>query len=118
MLNKVSRLLFSLPFIILGAMHFLNGPNMVGLVPSYVPGAIFWVYFVGACLVAAGVSVNIGKKDGLAMRLLAILLVIFALTIFLPMVLGGNQMAMSSLLKDLGLAGAALFFSENAIDKS
>jgi len=99
-------------------MHFLNGPTMVGLVPAYLPGGIFWVYFIGACLVAAGISLNIGKKDGLAMKLLAALLVIFALTVFLPMFLAGNPMALSPLLKDLGLAGAALFFSEHAVDKS
>ena len=91
---------------------------MVGIVPSYVPGGIFWVYLTGLCLVAAGISVNIGKKDGLAMKLLAVLLVIFALMVFLPMVLSGNQMAMSSLLKELGLAGAALFFSNHALDQS
>ena len=118
MFDKLPRLLFSLPFIVLGSMHFVNGPAMVGLVPSYVPGGIFWVYVTGSCLVAAGISLNIGKKDALAMKLLAVLLVTFALTIFLPMILGGNQMAMSSLLKDLGLAGAALFFAKHAQDQS
>jgi len=34
------------------------------------------------------------------------------------MFLAGNPMALSPLLKDLGLAGAALFFSEHAVDKS
>ena len=62
MFDKLPRLLFSLPFIVLGSMHFVNGPAMVGLVPSYVPGGIFWVYVTGACLVAAGISLNIGKR--------------------------------------------------------
>ena len=106
MTDKLPRLLFSLPFIILGAMHFVNAP------------AMFWVYLTGGCLVAAGISLNIGKKDALAMRLLAVLLITFALTVFLPMLLKGNNMALSSLLKDLGLAGAALFFAEHAVDKS
>ena len=117
MTDKLPRLLFSLPFIILGAMHFVNAPAMSGLVPTFVPGAIFWVYLTGGCLVAAGISLNIGKKDALAMRLLAVLLITFALTVFLPMLLR-NNMALSSLLKDLGLAGAALFFAEHAVDKS
>ena len=79
MTNKLPRLLFSLPFIILGSMHFINAPAMAGLVPTFVPGAIFWVYFTGICLVAAGISLNIGKKDGLAMKLLAVLLITFTL---------------------------------------
>lgn len=118
MLDRIPRLLFSLPFIVLGSMHFVNAEAMVGVVPSYMPGGIFWVYVTGVCLVAAGISLNIGKKDGLAMRLLALLLVIFALTVFLPMILNGNTMAMSSFLKDLGLAGAALFFAKHAQDPS
>jgi len=118
MTDKLPRLLFSLPFIILGAMHFVNAPAMSGLVPTFLPGAIFWVYLTGGCLVAAGISLNIGKKDALAMRLLAVLLITFALTVFLPMLLAGNPLALSSLLKDLGLAGAALFFAEHAVDKS
>jgi uncharacterized membrane protein len=118
MIEKASKGLFSLPFIILGAMHFVNGPAMVGLVPSYVPFGIFWVYATGLALVAAGISINIGKKDGLAMKLLAVLLIVFACTVFLPMILAGNQMMMPSFLKDLGLAGAALFFSQHATDPS
>lgn len=54
------------------------------------------MYLTGAGLVAAGVSLNIGKKDGLAMKLLALLMVTFALSVFLPMILAGDQMAMSS----------------------
>ena len=36
---------------------------------------------------------------------------VFVLTIHFPMVMGGNQMAMGSLLKDFSLAGAALMIS-------
>ena len=118
MTDKLPRLLVSLPFIILGAMLFVNAPAMSGLVPIFVPGAIFWVYLTGGCFVAAGISLNIVKKDALAMRLLAVLLITFAFTVFLPMLLAGNNTALSLLLKNLGLAGAALFFAEHAVDKS
>jgi len=64
----------------------------------------------GASLVAAGVSLNIGKKDGLAMKLLALLMITFALSVFSPMIIAGDQMAIRSFLKDLGLAGAAFFY--------
>jgi putative oxidoreductase len=43
--------------------------------------------------------------------LLGVLLLIYALTIQLPQVMGGDQMAMGNLLKDLALAGAAFFYS-------
>lgn len=41
MIDRLPKILFSLPFIILGAMHFINGPFLVGLVPTWLPGGIF-----------------------------------------------------------------------------
>ena len=65
-------------------------------------------------MVAAAVSLFTGKQEKLAAALLGVLLLIFALTIQLPMVMVGDQAAMPSLLKDLALAGAAFFFSAQA----
>jgi len=80
-----------------------------------VPGpAILWVYLTGVAMVAAAISLFIGKQEKLGSGLLGVLLLIFALTIQLPMVMGGDQAAMPSLLKDLALAGAAFFFSAQA----
>ena len=38
----------------------------------------------------------------------------FAFTIHLAAVIGGDQMAMGSFLKDMALAGAAFFYSDKA----
>jgi hypothetical protein len=65
-------------------------------------------------MVAAAISLFTGKQERLATALLGLLLLVFALTVQLPMVMGGDQMAMPSLLKDLALAGAAFFFSAQA----
>ena len=43
--------------------------------------------------------------------LLAAMLVIFVATIHLPKVIGGDQIAMISVLKDLGLASCAMILS-------
>jgi len=81
------------------------------MVPSYVPGGIFWVYLTGAALIAAPVSFIIDKHAVLAGQLLAALLLVFVLTIHLPAVIGGNMMSMGSLLKDLSLAGGSLLLA-------
>ena len=107
----VARYLFAIPFIIFGLMHFMAAGDMAGMVPSYIPGGVFWVYLTGLANVGAGVSLIIKKKDKLAALLLGIMLIIFVLTIHLPSVMGGNQMAMSSVLKDIALAGAAFAYS-------
>ena len=49
----LANLCFAVPLAVFGALH-LFGPQFVkGLVPRYMPGRMFWVYFVGCALIAA-----------------------------------------------------------------
>jgi uncharacterized membrane protein len=111
-MGLIGRVLFALPLAVFGLFHFLNGGQMAGMVPSYFPGGVIWVYLTGAALIAAAVSIIMNKMNKLSGLLLGIMLVIFALTIHLP----GGQASMPSLLKDLALAGAAFYFSSTAKD--
>ncbi len=111
--KKGAQVIFAVPFLVFGCMHFFAGPQMVMAVPSWLPGGVFWVYFTGLCLIAAAISIVTGKLAGCACKLLAVLLLIFILTIHLPG-MGDPQMqkmAMIGLLKDLGLLGGALGFA-------
>jgi putative oxidoreductase len=108
------RYLFAIPFAIFGLMHFMAANDMAGMVP--LPGGAIWVYFTGLALILAAVSIIIQKKAKLASLLLGVMLIIFVLAIHLPTVLGGDQMAMGSVLKDLSLAGAAFTYSGLAKD--
>lgn len=109
--TTVGRWLFAIPFFVFGVLHFMNATAMAGLVPGFLPGGAFWVYLVGIAFFAAAISFVIEKHVRLAGQLLAILLLIFVLTIHLPAVLDGAQNAMSRLLKDLALAGGALLLA-------
>jgi len=114
-LSLIGRIIYSIPMLIFAFGHFRNADMMSGMVPSFIPGGVFWVYFVGLALLAAGVSIIINKKMKLATLLLGIMLLIFAFTIHFPNVIGGNGMtAMPMFMKDLGLAGAAFFMSGQA----
>lgn len=108
--SKISRYLFSLPFIIFGFFHLMAGSNMAGLVP--IPGGVFWVYLTGIAMIAAGVSFLIGRMDYWAGVGLGTLLVIYAVSIHLPGVMNAademaGQTSMGNMLKDLALAGGA-----------
>ncbi len=110
-LDKIGKIVFALPFGVFGLMHLMMGDQMAGMVPSFLPGGVLWIYLSGLCLLAACISILIGKMTKMASMLLGLLLLIFVLTIHLPAVMGGDQMAMSSVLKDLSLAGAAFYVS-------
>ena len=111
--NSIGRYLFTVPFALFGLMHMMMGNDMVSLVPNWLPGGVFWVYLMGLALIAAAVSFVIQKHTYLACLLTAALMFVFVLTIHLPAMIGGDMMAMSGLLKDIGLAGGALMLASN-----
>ena len=86
-----ARLLYAIPMAIFGLFHFMNGSQMAEMVPSFIPGGIFWVYLTGLALVLAAVAIIIQKQARLACLLLAGMLILFVLTMHLPAVLGGDM---------------------------
>ena len=136
--RTVGRFLFAIPFLLFGGMHFAFGGQMADMVP--IPLGLLWVYFTGAALIAASISIMIGKKDKLATGLLGLMLVLFAFMVHLPGMTEAQSMAaaaiegsdaalqaqerasgyMSNILKDLALAGASWMYagSIGAKDKS
>ncbi len=111
--TTLARVLYGLPFAVFGFNHFMYAQQMTGMVPSFMPFKIFWVYLTGAALIAAAISIISTIHIRLASLLLALMLFIFVAFIHLPGVLNQQtmQMAMAGLLKDLSLAGAALFIA-------
>lgn len=110
-MNMLGRVLYGLPLAIFGLLHFAMAQAMAGMVPAFVPGGVFWVYITGIALILAAVAIIAGRMVGLAALLLGIMLASFALSIHLPAVLGGDQLAMPNLLKDTSLAGAAFYIA-------
>ena len=99
-----------------GINHFLNGTGFQNTVPSFIPGGIFWVYLTGAALIAASISFLTGKLTKVAGLFLAIFLIIIVLTIHLPALMRTTgsptvSIALTNLIKDTGLAGAALMIA-------
>lgn len=108
-MNMVGRILYGLPLLVFGLLHFMAAPMMAGMVPAFVPGGILWVYITGVALILAAIAIIANRLAPLASLLLGIMLLSFALTVHLPILLGGDQSAMPNLLKDTALAGAAFY---------
>lgn len=107
----VARVLFGLPMLAFGAMHFMMGSEMNGYVPEFIPAPTFWVYATGLVLLIGGIAVIANRYVDWAAGALGVMLLSFALLIHLPMLMDGDQSAMGNLLKDTALAGAALYFA-------
>lgn len=75
---------FAVPLAVFGALH-LFGPQFVqAIVPSYMPGRMFWVYFVGCALIAASLSIATGIAVRWSGVLLGSMMFIFVLMLYLP----------------------------------
>ena len=111
MTTKIGRILFAIPFAIFGLLHLTSADKMAAYVP--IPGGEFWVYLTGVAMLAAAVSIVIGKFTNLACYGLAALMFVFIVTQHIPGLSDPQrmQMAMGGLLKDMGLLGGALLLA-------
>lgn len=120
--TTIGRVLYAIPFLMFGGMHFMKADMMTGMVPPFMPMANLWVYLIGACFMAAGISILINRYTKISGLLLAMLLMIFIITIHIPGIMSGDavkmQIAMPNMLKDLALAGAALLIAGMKAEKS
>jgi uncharacterized membrane protein len=120
--NTISRIaiyLLAIVMIIFGIYHLIHPRNMVVFVPSFIPGGIIWVYLTGIAFILVGLSFITRRMVKVAGYLLALLLIIFVLTIHLPNYLHAGDkdmqdMALINLLKDTALAAFALHIASNA----
>lgn len=112
--QSLLRVIFAIPFAVFGVMHLMAADKMQGMVPSYVPGGVIWVYITGVLLILGAAGFIINKSVQLAAYLLGGLMLIFILTIHLPVVMGGDQNGMGSLLKDLSMMAGALFIGSSS----
>lgn len=109
---KSGRIAYAIGVLLFGLIHFLASDKFAMLVP--IPFALFWVYFTGVCLIAAGIAILTKKQIALASLLLGIMLTIFVILVHIPQALSadvvtqGNGVAHT--LKTLSMAGAAFFF--------
>jgi uncharacterized membrane protein len=69
---------------IFAAEHFLLARELSGIVPRWLPGPLFWTYFVGVALLAAAISFIAWRCVRWSATLLALLFLIIVATIDLP----------------------------------
>ena len=73
------------------AEHFAIPQSISAIVPAWLPGRMFWTYFAGAALLAAGLGIALGIYSRLAGILLGVLFLSFVLTIHLPNVMANPK---------------------------
>jgi uncharacterized membrane protein len=118
-ISRIAVIILGVIMIAFGIYHFLRPQNLIVYVPEFMPGGILWVYLVGIAFILAGIAFIAHKKVKIAGYLLALLLIIFVITIHLPNYLHAadadmKSMAFVNLLKDTALAAFAMYIGSEA----
>jgi uncharacterized membrane protein len=100
---------FAVPLAVFGAEHFTATPILAGMVPAWIPGHMFWALFVGACLIAAALSIAARKYAWLASALAGVLILLFETLIHIPNVVSNphTRITLVVALREPAFAGGA-----------
>jgi uncharacterized membrane protein len=106
-------MLLAIAMAVFGADHFVAAPFVAKIVPSWIPGHLFWAYFVGFALIAAAFSLAAKIQPRLSAALLGIMIFIFVLTIHIPSCfeIPYDKTRLTIVLRDSTLSAAALAFA-------
>jgi uncharacterized membrane protein YphA (DoxX/SURF4 family) len=123
-INALERLLpfgrffFGLMLLVFGIDHFLYAQGVATLVPSWIPGSLFWTYLAGIALIGAGSLIIINVQLRLMSILTGIMIFIWFLILHIPRaiampdLLNGNEV--TSVMQALAFSGGSfvLAFTE------
>jgi uncharacterized membrane protein len=103
-------LFFAAPLAAFGTEHFTVTGEIASLVPTWIPWHLFWAYFVGACFIAAPLSIVARIQARLSASLLALTFFLFVVLMDVP---GWAQdprdrIALTVALRELSFSGGAL----------
>ncbi|HLX67318.1 MAG TPA: hypothetical protein VKR41_09995, partial [Puia sp.] len=110
-LIPMGRIFYAIMLVIFGIEHFLYAQGVRTLVPSWIPGDLFWTYFAAVALIGAGIAIIFQVKMKLVATLLGIMVFIWFLILHIPRAVvapvtdKGNEL--SSVFESLGVSGIA-----------
>ena len=103
-------LFYAAPLAAFGTEHFTLTKLIASIVPSWIPWHLFWAYFVGACFIAAGLSLVTRIQARLAASLLALTFFLFVVLMDVPGWAHNprNRFGLTLALRELSFSGGAL----------
>lgn len=103
-------LFYAAPLAAFGTEHFTLAAAVASLVPAWIPWHLFWTYFVGACFIAAPLSIVTRVRARLATSSLALTFFFFVVLMDVPGWAEDprDRFAAALALRELSFSGGAL----------
>lgn len=115
-LIPVGQAFFSIMLIVFGIDHFLYIDFVKTLVPSWIPGPVFWSYFGAVALIGAGAAILLRIQVRTVALLLGIMLFLWLVILHIPRAItypyhddAGNEL--TSVFQCLGFSGIAFIIA-------
>ena len=86
-LDKLVALAFvfyAAPLAVFGAEHLTDAADIMQLIPAWMPARLFWAYFVGVALIAAGLAISLKRYLRLTGSLVALMFFLFVVMMHIP----------------------------------
>jgi uncharacterized membrane protein YphA (DoxX/SURF4 family)/uncharacterized membrane protein len=101
---------YSAPLAAFGTEHFTLTKVIASFVPAWIPWHLFWAYFVGACFIAAGLSMVTRIQARVSASLVALTFFLFVVLMDTPVWAHhlGDRFALTFVLRELSFSGGAL----------
>ena len=114
----LTNLFFAIPLAVFGAEHFSLGNSMIGLVPPYMPGRLFWIYFVGSALIIASLSIATRIQVQWSGLLFGIMMFVFVAMIHFPgAVKSGDRIIWTIVIREMSFGGGGLVLAGIALGR-
>jgi uncharacterized membrane protein YphA (DoxX/SURF4 family) len=104
-------LFYAAPVAAFGTEHFTLTAVIASIIPPWIPWHQFWVYFVGACFIAGGLSLVMGIQARLAANLFGLTFLLFVVLMHIPAAWAQhppNRFGLTYVLREISFSGGAL----------
>jgi uncharacterized membrane protein len=89
--QTLGRIFVAISLVVFGVQHFLYGGFVAGLVPTFMPGRLFWAYFVGVAFVVAAVGMLVELMARPATTMLGMMFFLFVVLLHIPRIVGNSS---------------------------
>src|SRR5437870_7249869 len=93
--QTLGRIFVAVSLVVFGVQHFMYGGFVAGLVPAFMPGRLFWAYFVGVAFFAAAAGILYKLMARLAATMLGVMFFLFVVLLHILRIVGnagnGNE---------------------------
>jgi uncharacterized membrane protein YphA (DoxX/SURF4 family) len=104
-------LFYAAPVAAFGTEHFTMAAVIASIVPAWIPWHYFWVYIVGACFIAGGLSLVTGIQARLAASLFGLTFFLFVVLMHAPAAWAQHprtRFGLTYVLREISFSGGAL----------